>query len=108
MSYFEKTKLTDSLGDLINPAEEESLTLLRRIFQLLKPLGTIQGLGSNRLSVSIGEAASATLGAVATVTTVASVTAVQNQANMGGITAYDLIKAMSRTAYNGGVRSKIV
>ena len=105
MSYFEKTKLTDNSGNPINPAKDESLTLLRRIFQLLKPLGIISGNGSNRLNIDVNNIS--TMGTVTTVTTVGTVSTVQNQANMGGVSAFDLMKAMSRTAYNGGIRSKI-
>lgn len=102
MSYFEKTKLTDSSGILINPVREESLTLLRRIFQLLKPLSMVTGGGSNRLNVdvtTVTNVANIATGALASVTTVN---------NLGGITTFDLLKAMSRTAYSNGIRSKIV
>ena len=101
MSYFEKSKLTDSLGTPINPVTEESLTLLRRIFQLLKPLGMVSGAGSNRLSVDINSAQNATLGTVGTVNVINTVN------SLAGITTFDLLKAMSRTAYNGGIRSNI-
>ena len=30
-----------------------------------------------------------------------------NQTNMGGVTAFELMKAMSRTAYNEGIRSRL-
>lgn len=83
-----------------NLATEGGITLLRRIFQLLKPLGVVTGGGSNRLSVDVNSVA----GAVATVTTVGTV---NNQANMGGVSAFELMKAMSRTAYNSGVRANI-
>ena len=87
-------------------ATEGGITLLRRIFQLLKPLGVVTGGGSNRLSVDVNSVT----GAVATVTTVTTVTTVgtvNNQANMGGVSAFELMKAMSRTAYNSGVRANI-
>lgn len=98
MAYFEAFRQKNSSDQVINPATEESLTLLRRIAILLKPLGQITGGGSNRLSVDVNS------GTVTTVTTVNTVTSV-NQ--LGGITTFDLLKAMSRTAYNGGVRSNI-
>lgn len=86
-----------------NLATEGGITLLRRIFQLLKPLGVVTGGGSNRLSVDVNNVT----GAVATVTTVTTVGTVNNQANMGGVSAFELMKAMSRTAYNSGVRANI-
>lgn len=86
-----------------NLATEGGITLLRRIFQLLKPLGVVTGGGSNRLSVDVNNVT----GAVATVTTVTTVGTVNNQGNMGGVSAFELMKAMSRTAYNSGVRANI-
>lgn len=110
---YETSTLNDSVVSLDSKASilNDSLFLLRRIFQILKPLSIITGGGSNRLSVDVATVAAVT--GVGTVTTVATVTAVTtigsvtNQANMGGVPAFDLIKAMSRTAYNSGIRSKL-
>ena len=77
-------------------AEDEGLRLLRRIFQLLKPLGVVTGGQSNRLNVD-----------VTTVTGVTTVGTVSNQTNMGGVTAFELMKATSRTAFNTGLRANI-
>lgn len=88
----------------------EGITLLRRMLQLLKPLGVITGNLSNRLSIDVNSGTINTVGTVGAVTTVATVTSVstvQNQANMGGVNAFDLMKAMSRSAYNSGIRSNI-
>lgn len=89
---------------------EDSLSVVKRILKLLRPLGIVTGAGSNRLSVDINNITGGNLGTVTTVTTVSTVTAVAavtNQVNMGGVTAFDLMKAMSRTAYNTGPRSKL-
>lgn len=83
---------------------DEGLTLLRRLLLLLKPLGVVTGAGSNRLSVDINSFGGQGPGNIATVNAVSSVT---NQANMGGVTAFDLMKSMSRSAYNTGVRANI-
>ena len=86
-------------------AEDEGLRLLRRIFQLLKPLGVVTGGQSNRLNVDV-----TTVTGVTTVTTVTGVTTVgtvSNQTNMGGVTAFELMKATSRTAFNTGLRANI-
>lgn len=91
----------------------ESITLLRRIAQLLKPLQQITGGGSNRLSVDINNVTGGTIGTVTTVTTVTGVTSVTtvgsvtNAANVGGVSAFDMMKALSRQAYNSGIRTKI-
>ena len=110
MAYFEKTKITDKDGNLINPSEE--VTLLRSIFRLLKPLGMITGSQSNRLSVDVNSgtvtigSGTVTIGS-GTVTTVTTCSTVTNIANVGNVNSFDLMKAMSRTAYNSGVRSNI-
>jgi hypothetical protein len=36
MAYFNRTKITDSNGNLINPSQDESIVLLRRIAKLLE------------------------------------------------------------------------
>ena len=83
---------------------DEGLTLLRRIVLLLKPFGMVTGAQSNRLSVDINTIGGGTVNTVSAVTTVGSVT---NQTNMGGVNAFELMKAMSRTGYNTGVRANI-
>lgn len=143
MAYFEATKV------------EESLTLLRSIFRILKPLSFITGGGSNRLSVDVNgvttlpSLSSNTLGTVTTVSTVSNITAGTVTANcninasqtlgtvttvgtvntvttvgtvntvtavtgvgnltgnIGGVNSFDLMKAMSRTAYATGIRANI-
>jgi hypothetical protein len=121
MAYFEASKLKDNSGNIINPAQEESLTLLRSIFRLLKPLGIITGSQSNRLSVDINTGTIATvsnlaagtvtancnINATQTLATVSTVSTVTNVANTGGVNTFDLMKAMSRTAYNSGIRSNL-
>ncbi len=104
MAFFNTVKLETANNEPINPSTEEGLTLLRRIFYLLKPLGQITGAGSNRLSVDINNVVGGALGSVGTVTTVTTVT---NMANIGGVTAFDHMKAMSRMAYNTGIRANI-
>jgi hypothetical protein len=124
MAYFENTKLKDSTGTIINPTQDDSLTLLRAIFKLLKPLAFITGGGSNRLSVDVNSGTITTVSTVSnisagtvtancninasqtlgTVTTVGTVTNIPTIAN---ITSFDLMKAMSRTGYNSGIRSNI-
>lgn len=89
---------------------DEGMTLLRRILTLLKPLGVVTGNQSNRLSVDVNSIAGGSVGitgTIGTLTTVTNVTTVQNQANIGGITAFEMLRAMSRTGYNTGVRANI-
>lgn len=113
MAYFEASRLKDSDGNIINPAQEESLTLLRSIFRLLKPLGMLTGGQSNRLSVDINNITTGSITASGTVTANCNINAnqtlanVSNVSNTGGVNTFDLMKAMSRTAYNSGIRSNI-
>ena len=103
----------------------DAVQLLRRMFLLMKPLGVVTGSGSNRLSVDVNNIVGGTIGTVSnivggtittvtgvtTVTTVTGVTTVStltNAANIGSIPGFDLMKAMSRAAYNTGIRSNIV
>lgn len=111
---FDNLATETTLGSV--KAATESITLLRRIAQLLKPLQQITGGGSNRLSVDINNVTGGTIGTVTTVTgvttvsTVTSVTtvgSVTNAANVGGVSAFDMMKALSRQAYNSGIRTKI-
>ena len=121
MAYFEASKLKDSSGNSINPAQEESLTLLRSIFRLLKPLGFITGGSSNRLNLDVNNIVGGTITTVSniaagTVTancninanqTLGTVSTITNIPTIGGVNTFDLMKAMSRTAYNSGIRSNI-
>lgn len=110
MSYFETTKIKNGEGEIINPAQDESLTMLKRIFQALKPLGQITGAGSNRLSIDVNNLAGgslATINSVNTVTTVTTTGTINNLAGVGGVAAFDLMKTQSRTAFNTGNRSNI-
>jgi hypothetical protein len=108
MAYIETTKIKDADGVLMTPAKDDSLTLLRRIFQLLKPLGVTSGLGSNRLSVDVSTVtALPTLANVTTVATVTTVTTVNNQNYMAGIQLFELLKSSNRAGYNTGIRANI-
>ena len=102
--------LQNAFGGL---ASETSLSLLRAIFRLLKPLGMVTGGGSNRLSVDIN---SGTIGTVtnitnlptlATVTTVATVSSMTNAVNLAGITAFELLRSNSRISFTTGLRGKM-
>jgi hypothetical protein len=113
MAFFESLRLKDTTSTEVNPATEESITLLRRITQLLKPLGVITGAGSNRLSVDVNNITGGTITTVSTVTTVTTATNLTNLVPGAGTigpvpgAGFDLMKTMSRQAYNSGIRSNI-
>lgn len=82
-------------------------TTLADIKQLLtvivKPLTQITGSGSNRLSIDVN-AVTGTVSTVSTVTTVTTCGTVTNQTNIGGVSAFELQKAMSHLAYVQSIR----
>ena len=69
---------------------------------ILKPLSQVTGSGSSRLSVDINSAG--TVSTVTTVTTVTTCAAVTNQVNLGGVSAFELQKAMAHNAFNNSIR----
>jgi hypothetical protein len=92
------------------PVGAQALTVLQRIAALLKPLGQPTGGGSNRLSLDVNAVASLpTLGTVSTVTTVTTVSNVSASTltNVANLWVFDQAKAMSRQAYNSGIRSRL-
>lgn len=107
-----KLKITNTIGDEINPATSDNqasqivlqqelngmVGWLKTIVKMLKPLSIVQGTGSNRLSISVD---------AGTLPTVSSVTTVQNQANAGGVSMFMLQQASARNAFANGIRSNI-
>lgn len=107
MAYFDRFKVKRADDTTINPAEDESITLLRRIFQALKPLGQITGAGSNRLSIDVNNIVGGTVTTVTTATNLTNLT--PGAGAIGPVTGggFDLMKTLSRQAYNSGIRSNI-
>lgn len=109
MSYFETTKLKDAEGILIgesNPmpvADDALLSLIKILIARVQPLSIITGAGSNRLSVDVNNI----IGGSVNVSTITTVGTVANQAQMGGVTAFGLMHAASRTAFNTGTRTRL-
>lgn len=102
MAYFERVSIKSQDGEPVNPAKEEGLVLLRRIFQALRPLGMVTGSGSNRLSVDVNTVGSGNIN----ITGINGGT-ITNFTNIGGVTAFEHMKAVSRQAYNSGPRSRV-
>ena len=84
--------------------DEAVLSLLKLLIARVQPLSIITGAGSNRLSVDVNNIIGGTLGTITQVSTVATVA---NQSNMGGVTAFGLMHAASRTAFNTGTRTRL-
>jgi hypothetical protein len=97
-----------SANNIGNSINDQSLWMLRKITNLLKPLGMVTGSGNNRLSIDINSLP--TLGTVTTVTTVTGVTTVStltNLGNIGNVNAFSLMKDTARNSYSNSMRSKI-
>lgn len=133
MAYFEQTKITDSSGVVINPAEQQPLytddppndasgpvvrtaagsvddqiILLRRIVKLLESTAAADSAQRQRFTLDTITAGT-TLPTVTTVTGVTTVTTVTTVSNAAALAGYDqrLYVDWARTAYNTGIRSAL-
>lgn len=102
---YQLIKLVDSRNDSSSPigvpsnplvVQDENIELLRKIIQLLKPLNVVTGGGSNRLSIDVN-AVTGNVAQVTLVPTVTTVGTVSNQTNIGGITAFEMLKSMNKS-----------
>lgn len=91
----------------LNNASEETLSFLKFILQMLKPLGIVTGSGSNRLSVDVNAVATSVTASVSTVTTVTTVTTLLNISQVGGVNSFCLMKDASMNTFANLVRSRI-
>lgn len=108
--------LLSQLGNVINPATEESVSntdnnvyWLKQVVRLLKPLNIVTGAGSNCLSVDVNSV-TGTIAAVTTVTTVTTTTTVgtvSNQTNIGNVSAFTLQQSLTRNAFANGIRGNL-
>lgn len=133
MAYFEQTRLTNSAGTAINPAEQQTLytvdppndsagpvvrtaagsvddqiILLRRIVKLLESTAAADNAQRQRFTLDT-ITAGVTLPTVTTVTGVTTVTTVSTVTNLSQLAGYDqrLYVDWARTAYNTGIRSAL-
>jgi hypothetical protein len=94
MSYIDvkEVNLLNEDGQVINPAEDESVVLLRRLLYMAQSLGARDGNGYLRMNISAAD----------TGLTVNTVNA------YGGVSSIQQITDWARTAYNTGIRSNII
>jgi hypothetical protein len=112
MAYFEQTKVTDPIGNVINPATEESIILLRRMVKLLESQNATDIANRQRMTLD-SIAAGLTLGTVTGVTTVGAVTSITNALPTGtnsiGFVNQDLRQFIdvARNNYANSIRNKL-
>ena len=135
MAYFEQTRLTDSDGIVINPAEQQTLytvdppnnsagpvvrtqagsvddqiILLRRIVKILETQAAADSAQRTRITLD-AITAGLTLGTVGTVSTISggTITTVSTVTNTAQLAGYDqrLYTDWARTAYNTGIRQRL-
>lgn len=135
MAYFEATKLKDSNGNLIDPAEkqilytiepeantpapvvrtmsgsvDDQIVLLRRIVKLMESQAAVDPQQRQRITIDAGTLpAVTTVSTVTAVTTVTTVTTVSTVTNIAGLFSWNqqILSDPARTAYNTGIRSQL-
>ena len=121
MSYFDKTKLTDSSGNIINPAQDDSIALLRKIVKLLEASATsdtkqrqkvvMEAIGTNNgtpteVNATIPVTSTAAASSVNTGNVTIQYGAQATAAGSGIDSRFSMIDT-ARTAYANGVRAKL-
>ena len=97
MSYIDvkEVNLLDENGQVINPALDESVVLLRRLLFMAQSLGNRDASGNIRVNIA-GQDITPSINQVASVNA------------YGGISSFQQITDWARTAYNTGIRSNII
>ena len=104
MAYFETTKLKDSDGNLVDPASDDAIVLLRRMVKLMESQNATDIANRQRVSV---DAFTATVPAVTSIGGI--VGALPGGGNLIGFVNQDQRQFIdvARTNYNTGIRSKL-
>ena len=118
MSYFEQTKITKADGTVINPIEDETVFLLRKMVKLLESNGTVDYANRQRVVLDSlpGAAVSANIPISGSVTIASgSVTATMTSTTLTGISGLfygmdprcQYIDA-ARLTYAAGIRNNLI
>lgn len=110
MAYFEVTKVADENKNVINPATDEAIALLRRLVKFFETQSATDTAQRQRITVD-----SITAGVA--LPTVTAVTAITNAlpagtntiGNIGTVNGWNqqMFADPARTAYNTGIRSQL-
>lgn len=118
MSYFEQTKITNAAGTAINPVQDETVILLRRIAKLLESSAVTDSSQRQRVVVEQTTAANLNVTASGTVNSTAVATTVnmgQVVVGFGGqaVAAANIVDSrfqlidIARNSYANCIRSKL-
>ena len=106
MSFFDQTRITNTAGTAINPVEDESVLLLRRMVKLLESNAVVDVANRQKVTVEGATITSGTITTVSTVSTVGSAT-VANVALMANVDPRFQMIDWARQAYNSGIRANL-
>jgi hypothetical protein len=119
MSYIDlqEVKIEDASGNLINPAQDETLILLRRLVQIASTLATQDSAQRQRISIDAAPASvtviqgtASSLNATVTGTVTANPTngTITSLSQFAGVDIRYQIVDWARTAYNTGIRANLI
>lgn len=113
MAFFEQMMLEDSGTNLINPATNESLILLRRMVKLMETLAVVDSATRQRVTI---DAANTTTVPAFNVTTVGTITTLTNPLAAGTNTIGDVTVGkrgedqwidIARNMYSNSIRNRL-
>jgi hypothetical protein len=108
MAYFEQTRLANEKDEVVNPASEESIILLRRLIKVLESQSVVDPQQRQRITID-SITAGLTLATVSTVSAVTTVNTVGSVTNIAALNGWNqqMFADPARQAYNTGIRSAL-
>lgn len=110
MSYVDikNVGMVDMTTTQINPAQDESIILLRRLLQLAQTLGVVDSTQRQRVTVEVLPNVVIGSGTITTVSTVSTVSSVSNIVAYAGIDPRYQFLDSARNAYANSIRTKLI
>lgn len=100
MSYFDRTKLTNDTGVVVNPAQDETVILLRRLVKVMESQAVVDNQMRQRVTIDVMP--------TTTVNGTVTVGSITSMNQMAGVDSRWQIIDWSRQAYNSGIRSNLI
>lgn len=116
MSYIDlqEVKIEDAAGNVINPAQDETVILLRRLVQIAQSLAVTDSAQRQRVSidaapssVTVVQPTASSLNVTAAVTSITGGTITTVNQFAGVDIRYQMVD-WARTAYNTGIRANLI